>query len=45
MVAKIDRVGETRVMNCGMKATIIRYKVLPFSGPFFYVADFLTHYK
>lgn len=25
MVAKIDRVGETRVMNCGMKATIIRY--------------------
>lgn len=25
MVAKIDSVGETRVMNCGMKATIIRY--------------------
>lgn len=25
MVAKIDRVGETRVMNCGMEATIIRY--------------------
>ncbi len=25
MVAKIDRVGETRVMNCGIKATIIRY--------------------
>ena len=26
MVAKIDRVGETRVMNCGMKTTIIRFK-------------------
>lgn len=39
------RLGETRMMNCGMEATIIRYKVLPFSGPFFYVADFLTHYK
>lgn len=39
------RLGETQMMNCGMKATIIRYKVLPFSGPFFYVADFLTHYK
>lgn len=26
MVAKIDRVGETRVMNCGMEATIIQYK-------------------
>ena len=25
MVAKIDRLGETRMMNCGMKATIIRY--------------------
>ena len=25
MAAKIDRVGETRMMNCGMKATIIRY--------------------
>lgn len=25
MVAKIDRVGETRMMNCGMEATIIRY--------------------
>ena len=25
MVAKIDRLGETRVMRCGMKATIIRY--------------------
>ena len=25
MASKIDRVGETRVMNCGMKATIIRY--------------------
>ena len=25
MVAKIDRVGETRMMNCGMRATIIRY--------------------
>lgn len=37
--------GETRMMNCGMEATIIRYKVLPFSGPFFYVADFLTYYK
>ena len=39
------RLGETQIMNCGMEATIIRYKVLPFSGPFFYVADFLTHYK
>lgn len=46
MVAKkIDRLGETKIMNCGMEATIIRYKVLPFSGTFFYVADFLTHYK
>ena len=26
MASKIDRVGETRMMNCGMKATIIRYK-------------------
>ena len=26
MVAKIDRLGETRMMNCGMKATIIRYE-------------------
>ena len=25
MASKIDRVGETRVMKCGMKATIIRY--------------------
>ena len=25
MAAKIDRVGETRVMKCGMEATIIRY--------------------
>ena len=25
MASKIDRVGETRVMNCGMEATIIRY--------------------
>ena len=25
MVAKIDRLGETRTMNCGMEATIIRY--------------------
>ena len=25
MVAKIDRLGETRMMNCGMNATIIRY--------------------
>ena len=25
MASKIDRVSETRVMNCGMKATIIRY--------------------
>lgn len=39
------RLGETKIMNCGMEATIIRYKVLPFSGPFFYVADFLTYYK
>lgn len=31
MVAKkIDRLGETKIMNCGMEATIIRYKVLPF---------------
>lgn len=46
MVAKkIDRLGETKIMNCDMEATIIRYKVLPFSGPFFYVADFLTYYK
>ena len=26
MAAKIDRLGETRMMNCGMKATIIRYE-------------------
>ena len=26
MVAKIDRLGETRMMNCGMEATIIRYE-------------------
>ena len=25
MAAKIDRLGETRIMNCGMEATIIRY--------------------
>ena len=25
MAAKIDRLGETRMMNCGMKATVIRY--------------------
>ena len=25
MATKIDRFGETRMMNCGMKATIIRY--------------------
>ena len=25
MVAKTDRLGETRMINCGMKATIIRY--------------------
>ena len=25
MATKIDRVGETRMMNCGMEATIIRY--------------------
>ena len=25
MATKIDRVGETRMMNCGMRATIIRY--------------------
>ena len=25
MAAKIDRLGETRMMNCEMKATIIRY--------------------
>ena len=26
MAAKIDRLGETKMMNCGMKATIIRYE-------------------
>ena len=26
MAAKIDRLGETRMMNCGMKATIIQYE-------------------
>ena len=26
MAAKIDRLGETRMMNCGMEATIIQYK-------------------
>ena len=26
MASKIDRLGETRVMKCGMKATIIRYE-------------------
>ena len=26
MASKIDRVGETRVMKCGMEATIIRYE-------------------
>ena len=26
MATKIDRVGKTRMMNCGMKATIIRYE-------------------
>ena len=25
MVAKIDRLGETRMMNCDMEATIVRY--------------------
>ena len=25
MAAKIDRLGETKMMNCGMKATVIRY--------------------
>ena len=25
MASKIDRVGETRVMKCGMEAIIIRY--------------------
>ena len=25
MAAKIDRLGETQMMNCGMEATIIRY--------------------
>lgn len=25
MAAKIDRLGETKMMNCGMKATIVRY--------------------
>lgn len=34
MAIKTDRLGEIRMMNCGMEATIIRYKVLPFSGPF-----------
>ena len=27
MAVKIDRLGETKMMNCGMKATIIRYGV------------------
>ena len=26
MASKIDRLGETRMMNCGMEATIIRYE-------------------
>ena len=26
MAAKIDRLGETKMMNCGMEATIIQYK-------------------
>ena len=26
MASKIDRVGKTRMMNCGMEATIIRYE-------------------
>ena len=26
MATKIDRLGETWMMNCGMKATIIQYK-------------------
>ena len=26
MATKIDRLGETRMMNCGMEATIIRYR-------------------
>ena len=26
MATKIDRVGETRMMNCGMEATITRYE-------------------
>lgn len=25
MATKIDRLGETRMMNCGMEATIVRY--------------------
>ena len=25
MAAKIDRLGETKMMNCGMKATIVQY--------------------
>lgn len=25
MATKTDRLGETRMMNCGMEATIIRY--------------------
>lgn len=28
MATKIDRLGETRMMNCGMKATIIRYNMV-----------------
>ena len=28
MAAKIDRLGETRMMNCGMQASIIRYNWL-----------------
>lgn len=26
MRKQIDRIGETRIMNCGMKATIIKYR-------------------
>ena len=29
MAAKIDRLGETKMMNCGMEATIIRYGKYP----------------
>lgn len=29
MATKTNRLGETRMMNCGMEATIIRYGTCP----------------